>query len=557
MQRSAYWLVSALFGLAAVRPQAAAQQRASDSGAPCHEHGPIAYVPRDVLEKAIALRVDVGRVDDPVSTKSAEAQSFYNQGVAYLHSYVWIDAARSFNHVLRLDPDLAMAHVGLFRALANLEDLAGAEQELQKAQASPSPVSDRERRRIEVTAKHLEALKDLQDAAKHLAYKSAIEDALNANPEDVELWLLRGNAEEVAADGRGQRGRIGSIAFYESALARSNDNFAAHHYLIHSYENIGRNQDAEKHGQRYASLAFGIPHAHHMWGHDLRLVGQIDSAIEQFEIANELEKSWYKNDGIDPSLDWHRPHNLDLLSRSLQYEGRMREAEQHIREAMELTPKTMYAGFRQKMLADFLIARGRNEEALKAAQAMHKSEWSLARVEGHILAGRTLLAMNKVGDARIELDAAEAEVPAAEKAVTGPFSFHRLVDNQLGELRGEVLLRSSDVERAGTLLREVAGSLASHRGADALEELYLLEHIARIAREREQWELAEHASQLMTAFDPSYFGAHYAGGLMAEHNRDAAKARQEMAAAKELWRRADPALAELGAIDSKLLVAAK
>jgi hypothetical protein len=61
----------------------------------------------------------------------------------------------------------------------------------------------------------------------------------------------------------------------------------------------------------------------------------------------------------------------------------------------------------------------------------------------------------------------------------------------------------------------------------------------------------------MTAFDPNYFGAHYAAGLLAEHSRDAAKSRQEMAAAKELWRAADPGLAELSTIDSKLLVAAK
>jgi tetratricopeptide (TPR) repeat protein len=545
MRKAAPWILNVLFCLAAPLPRAGAQPASHAAEAACHEHGPAGYLPLDVLEKPITLRGDVGRIDDPVTTKSPEAQSFYNQGVAYLHSYVWIDAARSFNQALRLDPGLAMAHIGLFRALANTEDLPGAERELQKAQAIQTSASDRERRRIEVTAKHLEALKDLTNAPKHDAYKKAIEDALAANPEDVELWLLRGNAEEAAADGRGQRGRAGSIAFYESALARSSDNFAAHHYLTHSYENIGRSQEAEKHGGRYSSLASGIPHAHHMWGHDLRLLGKIDSAIEQFEIANDLEKNWYKNDGLDPSLDWHRPHNLDLLSRSLQYKGRMVEAERYIREALELTPTTMYAGFQQKMLADFLIARGREGEALTAAQAMQRSEWALERLEGHVLAGRSLLAMNKVDGARSELDAADKEAPGAEKAVTGAISFHRLVDDQLGELRGEVLLRGDEKERANTLLRQAAGSLASHRGADALAELYLLEHIARIAREQGQWDIARDMARLMMDFDSSYFGAHYAAGRVAEHDGDAARARQEMAAARELWKHADPDLAEL------------
>jgi tetratricopeptide (TPR) repeat protein len=543
-------------GQASASPVTATRQAPSDEHAG-HMGMSVGYVPRDVLETPITLRNNIGHVNDPVTTKSAEAQAFYNQGMAYLHSYVWIDAARSFNQALRLDPNLAMAHVGLFRVFINLDDLPAAAHEVAKAQALQSSVSARERARMEVTAKHLAAMQELADSARHEAYKKAIENALSANPEDVELWLLRGNAAEAAADGRGQRGRADSIAFYEAAMARSPDNFAAHHYLIHSYENIGRNELAEQHGQAYARLAAGIPHAHHMWGHDLRLTGKIDAAIEQFEIANQLEKSWYARDGLDASLDWHRPHNLDLLSRSLQYEGRMAESEQHIREAMQLKPTTMYAGYNQKMLADFLIERGRNEEALAAATAMQKSEWPLARMEGHVLAGRALLAMNEVDAARRELTAAEAEIPAAKKQLSGVITFERVAGDQVDELRGEILLRSADKKQANDLLLHTAESLASHRSADALAELYLLEHIARIAREQQQWELAGRAVELMLAFDSNYFGAHYAAGLVAEHNGDMAKARQEMILAKQLWGHADPGLAELSQLDLKLQVAAK
>jgi tetratricopeptide (TPR) repeat protein len=557
MQKTVFWLVSALFCFAVQIPAACSQAISHHAESACHEDGLVGYIPRNLLQQPITLRSDVGRVDDRVTTANRDAQAFYNQGVAYLHNYVWIDAARSFNQALQLDPGLAMAHVGLVRVFINLEDLPAAGEELQKAQALRSSVSDRERRRMEVAAKHLEAVQDLKNTARHDAYKKAIESALNADPEDVELWLLRGNAEEGAANGRGQVGKTGSIAFYEAALARSPDNFAAHHYLIHSYENIGRNQEAEKHGERYAHLAAGISHAHHMWGHDLRLVGKIDAAIEQFRMADQIERSWYKNDSIDSSLDWHRPHNLDLLSRSLQHEGRMGQAEQYIRQAMELTPKTAFAGYGRKKLADFLIARGRNEEALAAARVMQKSEWPLARMGGHILAGRALLAMNKVEDARTELAAAEKEVPEARRAFTGVATFERIAGDQLNELKGELLLRSADKKPANDLLRQTAESLASHRGADALEELYLLEHIARVARQQQQWELAEKTAQMMMDFDPNYFGAHYAAALMAEHNGNVAKSHQEMAAAKQLWSHADPGLTELSQIDSKLLSSAK
>jgi len=54
-------------------------------------------VPRssaEVLERPIGVLETVGHVNQTVSTNSPEAQAYYNQGVALLHSYVWIDAAR-------------------------------------------------------------------------------------------------------------------------------------------------------------------------------------------------------------------------------------------------------------------------------------------------------------------------------------------------------------------------------------------------------------------------------------------------------------------------------
>jgi hypothetical protein len=85
----------------------------------------------------------------------------------------------------------------------------------------------------------------------------------------------------------------------------------------------------------------------------------------------------------------------------------------------------------------------------------------------------------------------------------------------------------------------------SRRGADALEELYLMEHIARIAREQQQSELAQHAATRMISFDPHYFGAHYATAVVAQDTGDATKTKEESATAKKLWTHADPGLLEL------------
>src|SRR5437870_1687706 len=52
-----------------------------------------------------------------VSTSSAECQALVDQGLAFYYSYVWMEAARSFETATKHDPNCAMAWLGLSRAL--------------------------------------------------------------------------------------------------------------------------------------------------------------------------------------------------------------------------------------------------------------------------------------------------------------------------------------------------------------------------------------------------------------------------------------------------------
>src|SRR5215471_14708771 len=137
----------------------------------------IGWVPREILQRSVPLREGIGKINDPVTTSSPEAQAFYNQGVAYLHSYVWIEAARSCNQALRSDPKLALAYVCLSRAYSGLEDQAAAQTALQSAKSLAGNLSEREQLRIALRAQQLEAINDIQNVAKHEAYKKAIDEA--------------------------------------------------------------------------------------------------------------------------------------------------------------------------------------------------------------------------------------------------------------------------------------------------------------------------------------------------------------------------------------------
>jgi tetratricopeptide (TPR) repeat protein len=517
-----------------------------DPHAACAKMG---WVPREILERPVPIRAGTGNAQETVSTSSAEAQALYNQGLNYLHGYVWVEAARSFHQALRADPKLAMAWVGLSFVYSGLEDPEPARRALAQAETLSAAASPREKRRVALRAKQLEAMAEPGDTARHAAYKKALDDALAIDFEDVELWLLRGNAEEASAAGRGQRGGASSTAFYHAALRLAPDNADAHHFLTHSYETIGQIPLALQHGEAYARLSPAIPHAHHMWGHDLRRVGRIDDAIAAFRRTNEMEKTYYAAERIPAEMDWHHVHNLDLLATAYQHKGQMRQAEATMREAEALPPTTDYVEFQQKLLSIFLLGRQRWEEAAESTGRLIQGRWPATRAVGHALSGHVLLARSRIPEARAALLAAERELATVPATGAGIAVSRGQVKPWVDTLRGELLLREGSVAEGQRSMEEVARTLRALPGPDAwIQALFRLESMARVAREAGQWELAEFMARQMLEHDAAYGGSHLARALVAEHAGDRKAAAEARAEAARFWRDADSDLPELAIV---------
>jgi tetratricopeptide (TPR) repeat protein len=511
-----------------------------------HDSAPPGAIPLEILQRPVPLREGIGKVHDPVTTSSKEAQAFYDQGVAYLHSYVWIEAARSFNQALRADSKLAMAYLGLSRAYFGLNSMSAAVAAAQRAQELDSLATPREQRRIALRLRQLDSLRDPGNLARFQQYKNAIDAALAVDSKDPELWLLRGNAEEANAAGRGQHGGESAIPYYEKVLQLVPGHFAAHHYLVHALENCGRIDEALKHAEIYSKEAYAVPHARHMYGHDLRRVGRIDEAIAEFEKADQLEQTYYKSENIPAEYDWHHEHNLDLLSTSYQHQGRMKEAEKLMREAFAIPSAQDTLEFNKKQWPAFLILRGRNDEALKACQVLVSSRWEIVRAIGHILSSHAYLAMNQPLEASEEAKAALREVQSSpgRAAFVAPY---------LESLQGEFFLRTGQKEKGRAALKEVERKLRSDQSPDAwTQTLFRLEAIARAAREAGDWDLAEYTANQMLEHDKNYAGTHYALGLVAEHKGNREAALREFATAENLWQRADGDLPELIQVRNKI-----
>jgi tetratricopeptide (TPR) repeat protein len=511
----------------------------------------MSWVPQEILERPVALRSGTGNALDVATTASPEALALYRQGLNYLHGYVWIEAARSFNQALRVDPKLALAYWGLSRAYSGMDDQKAAESAAQRAKELSANATPREQRRIDLRVQQLEAIANLGDSARHAAYKQAIDRALAADFNDVELWLIRGNAEEPTAAGRGQRGSVASTAFYMQALRVEPQNAAAHHYLIHSFEQVGLIDRALEHGETYAGLSPAIPHAHHMWGHDLRRVGRIDDAIRAFQRTDALENEYYKQERIPSDLDWHHVHNLDLLATAHEHKGQMRTAETLLRQAAGFTAVNEYQEFNQKSLAVFLLGRQRWREALAAAQRLTDAKSASTRVVGHALAGHAHLGMRAAEPAHAALASAQRELEAVPVLAAGISVSRGAALPYVDALRAEMLLRDGKVEEGVTLLKDVQKRLRALPGPDAwTQALFRLEAFARTARDVGNWDLAEYTAQQMLDHDAAYAGSHFALALVASQRGDMELARTEAAAARTFWKDADRGMKELGELRS-------
>jgi len=507
-------LVSAM----AVAAPSVAAERAADP-ATSHPPGCSAFagaVSRELMERPVPLVSTPGRLHQQVTTEDPEAQAYYDQGIAWLASYVWVEAARSLHEALRRDPGLAMAELMLSKAYAGAEASDDARTHLQRAKdlASGGRVSPKEARWISLAVMQQEAVgaPEPRKTSEHNGYKKAVDDLIKMDPDDPHAWILRGNAEEPGAWGRGQVGGVGSIAYYEAALLRDPENLAAHHYLVHSYENIGRHEEAAEHGKIYADAASGVPHAQHMYGHVLPRLGQWQEAKERFAQADLLEREYYEAEKIGAEEDWHHGHNLQLLGMVQLRLGDDAEAGRLFKEAFDMPQRSKQrGGGNLTPWPEFLMLRGRFEEAATVGRELESRDRPIDKFTGAVVSSEALLALGRVKDARAARKRADGAFDDIRVAVRGT-AYESLTPSFLGPmlrmLDAQMALHGKRADAGGKELLAIADELAANPRFDAWGEgLFRLERAASEAARAGHPELAARLAERMLKIDPEYKSA--------------------------------------------------
>ncbi len=192
--------------------------------------------------KPAALMPGLGNHHHPVSTRNAEAQRFFDQGLTLIYAFNHEEAARSFTRAAELDPQLAMAYWGIALAVGpnyneaevDTARVKAADDAMQKAASLAAAAPELERAYIAALAKRFSS--DPKADFKKLAveYKDAMKELVQRYPDDLDAAVLYAESlmdlhpwQLWTKDGKPTEGTEEIVAVLEAVLKRDPQHIGA------------------------------------------------------------------------------------------------------------------------------------------------------------------------------------------------------------------------------------------------------------------------------------------------------------------------------------------
>lgn len=280
---------------------------------------------------------DLGSLTYRITTKNAETQSYFDQGLKLAANFNHAEARRSFRKAQRLDPTCAMCFLGEALVLGpNInvpmapEANAPAIAALRTAQALAAGVSQKERDLIAAVATRYSE----DPAAERPALDAAFADAMAAlsdkYPDDLEIAVI---AAEAAMDtqpwdywqpgGKEPKGRTADIQQrLERVLAKDSNHAWAIHLYIHLVEASDRPERAEPYADRLAALMPGAGHIVHMASHIYHRIGRHSDSLAINQRAAKVDETYIGQTGaIGVYPIGYYTHNVHFVLISAQLLG--------------------------------------------------------------------------------------------------------------------------------------------------------------------------------------------------------------------------------------------
>ena len=433
------------------------------------------------------LLSNLGSLHVEITTDSADAQKYFNQGMRLLYGFNHAESVRSFREAARVDDKCAMCFWGQALALApNINDSAiGPDREQQGYEAIREALkrrdraSDKERALIHALAARFANTPPGGDrTALNRAYAKEMEKVWVRFPADPDVAALYADAvmntrpwDYWRKDGTPQPGIANAKAALDRAIQRYPNHPGALHIYIHLVEASDHVDTAVAAADRLGALMPGAGHLVHMPSHVYIRVGRYGDAADANVSAIKADEDYItqcRAQGIYPA--GYYPHNIHFLAAAVVMEGRRNEALKAARKAASVHDHDVPEG---------LAAFSHLLEALPSLVMVRFGEWDEILASGrrsetpafvtamdHFARGMALTAKSRSAEAK-------GELAALEKITDGPaLRDLKIMDvNSLGDIApiAVAMLRGDIAEKAGAA--EVA--IAEFRRAADMEDALL------------------------------------------------------------------------------------
>jgi tetratricopeptide (TPR) repeat protein len=424
----------------------------------------------------------LGRYSYRITTASAEAQRWFDQGLRLVYAFNHGEAQRAFSEAARLDPSCAMCSWGLAIAEgSNYNSPTDADREksalasVRQAQQLAAGARPQERALIDALAKRHSADPAAKRDALDRAYADAMRVVARRFPDDLEAATFFADAmmnlrpwNLWTPDGTAHPGTEELVQTLERVLAREPNHPGAIHLYIHAVEASRQPQRAEAAADRLVKLMPGAGHMVHMPSHIYWRVGRYADAVAVNAAAVAADRAYFKTappSGIYRGL--YYPHNIDFIWHSASMQGHSAETLRAARELAENAPPEMIKEMPDMETAPAApiaaLARfGRWDEVLREGKPPR--EWPYARGVWHYARGLAFNSRGQAADARRELTELEAILASVSPERTLAFFFRAKNMLQLAAnvLAGEIAAKAADTATAARLLRAAVAEQDTH-----------------------------------------------------------------------------------------------
>ncbi|HEY0864111.1 MAG TPA: tetratricopeptide repeat protein [Lacunisphaera sp.] len=420
---------------------------------------------------------EIGHLHRPVTTKSPEAQRYFDQGLALLFSFDHDNAIRSFQAATRLDPECAMAWWGIALASGPHINLplvppdrvalaAAALGQAAKHSASATPVEQA------LIAAQAARFADPQPADRKPldeAYAAAMRGVWKKFPQDADVGALFAEAmmnlrpwDLWQADGSPQPGTAEIIVTLAAVRKIAPRHPFALHLTIHTLEASPAPARAVEAADQLRDLQPGLGHMMHMPSHIDVLLGQWEKAIAANLRAVEADRRTRERFGSPRGFLWlYFGHNRHMLAFAAMMTGRSELALTHMNALLAELPADEEWSQNWGFLRDYfgpmkmeaLVRFGRWDEVLAAPEPAESLP--VSRAMRHAARAIAFAAKAEPAAARAEQQAfaaARAKVPA--EVFFGNNAASTILDVAEAMLDGEILLREGRDEEGLARLRE-------------------------------------------------------------------------------------------------------